>query len=192
MVSIEQKIDEIACESARMAMRTWDAREVVDSVDSPIEKLFALALWSRSSWTKELVFHPRYHPDNSLEDLECHIDDGDCMMHAAAQVQVGEYRVDFAIVRHRSRGVRPIVVVVECDGHEFHEKTKEQARRDKRRDRKLTLAGCHVLRFSGSELWADAGRCAGESLQVVRKIVRDDVDLRVGKLSVTVDSDWPF
>ena len=58
----------------------------------------------------------------------------------------GEYRVDFLL---RYRVVLPkfedgILVrdvesdkqmIVECDGHDFHERTKEQASRDKERDR---------------------------------------------------------
>ncbi|MGG3012260.1 hypothetical protein ABEO98_22600 [Brevibacillus parabrevis] len=35
---------------------------------------------------------------------------------------------------------------IECDGHEFHEKTKEQAARDKQRDRDLQSMGYRALR----------------------------------------------
>lgn len=41
---------------------------------------------------------------------------------------------------------------IECDGHEFHEKTKEQASKDKRRDRELQKAEVVVLRYSGSDI----------------------------------------
>ena len=47
------------------------------------------------------------------------------------------------------------LIAVECDGHEFHEKTKQQAARDKARDRD---------RFTGSEIWKDPGACADEVL----------------------------
>lgn len=53
-------------------------------------------------------------------------------------------------------------VLVECDGHDFHERTKAQAKRDKQRDRSLKLAGWTVLRFAGSEIYADPLTCAGE------------------------------
>ncbi len=46
-------------------------------------------------------------------------------------------------------------IVIEVDGHEFHERTKEQAQRDKSRDRALTGAGYRVLRFTGSEVFRD-------------------------------------
>ena len=43
-------------------------------------------------------------------------------------------------------------IVVELDGHDFHEKTKEQAQKDKDRDRSLTRAGYKIMRFTGSEI----------------------------------------
>lgn len=75
------------------------------------------------------------------------------------------YRVDFlvrAIYKNKTYNM-----VVECDGHNFHEKTKEQAARDKKRDRHLTLAGYIIIRFTGSEVWNNPGKCAQEALRVI-------------------------
>src|SRR5262245_20625294 len=49
------------------------------------------------------------------------------------QVQIGSCRVDLLV--SASFGSKCIKIVIECDGHEFHERTKMQASRDKRRDR---------------------------------------------------------
>lgn len=71
------------------------------------------------------------------------------------------YRLDFGIV---VRGVDKSVrgrIAVECDGHDFHERTKEQAKRDRKRDRDLQAAGWRVLRFTGSEIYQDSRACAG-------------------------------
>lgn len=51
-------------------------------------------------------------------------------------------------------------LVVECDGHDFHERTKEQAARDRAKDRALTLKGKDNFRFTGSEIWRDPWDCA--------------------------------
>lgn len=51
-------------------------------------------------------------------------------------------------------------VIVECDGHEFHERTKEQAAKDRARDRASVMGGYDVFRFTGSELWRDPMGCA--------------------------------
>ena len=45
------------------------------------------------------------------------------------QVSFGPYRVDFALFDQR--GASPSVTIVECDGHDYHERTKEQAQRDR-------------------------------------------------------------
>jgi hypothetical protein len=46
--------------------------------------------------------------------------------------------------------------IIEADGHDFHEKTKEQAKRDKIRDRHLIQEGYTILHFTGSEIWNDS------------------------------------
>lgn len=79
------------------------------------------------------------------------------------QALVGGYRVDFLITWRSAAGVQ--FVVVECDGHEFHERTKEQAARDRSRDRKIQAVGVPVLRFTGSEIWARANGCAKEVVE---------------------------
>jgi very-short-patch-repair endonuclease len=76
------------------------------------------------------------------------------------QFKVGVYRADFAIQRSSRYGAKLSPrVLVECDGHDFHERTKEQAQRDKARDRELQAVGYYVLRFTGSEIWNDAAGC---------------------------------
>ena len=64
------------------------------------------------------------------------------------QVEIGNYRVDF-LVHHWDSDTW---IVVECDGHDFHEKTKEQAAYDKERDRYFTVNGYIVLRYTGSQI----------------------------------------
>lgn len=85
------------------------------------------------------------------------------------QVTFGPYRVDFLIGSLWSEpdetDKRENWIVVECDGHEFHDKTKEQAQRDKARDRFLVASGVKVMRFTGAEIWRDPTRCALEVLR---------------------------
>jgi len=77
------------------------------------------------------------------------------------QFGIDAYRVDFcAAYLNQENTVSG--VAVECDGHEFHEKTKEQARRDKSRDRDLLSKGFPVMRYTGSEIWENPLICAEE------------------------------
>jgi very-short-patch-repair endonuclease len=77
-----------------------------------------------------------------------------------------DYRPDFAFIGDRLR------LFVECDGHDFHEKTKAQAARDKRRDRAFVMAGWTVLHFTGSEIWKNARSCAIQTFEVVESLLR--------------------
>lgn len=53
-------------------------------------------------------------------------------------------------------------IIVELDGHDFHERTPEQAQSDKSRDRELQALGWLVLRFTGREVLQDPDHCLGE------------------------------
>lgn len=75
-------------------------------------------------------------------------------MNLKRQMQIANYFADIYIEYYSSRE-EWIKIVIECDGHDFHEKTKEQAARDKRRDREMTLSGYKVLRYTGSEIVSD-------------------------------------
>lgn len=95
------------------------------------------------------------------------------------QARVGEYRVDYLIAAKASTSTKIYRVIVECDGHEFHEKTKEQAARDKKRDRTLTNSGFTVFRFTGSEIFRDPQKCADEVAEFLNNRALIDVpDLR--------------
>lgn len=68
------------------------------------------------------------------------------------QAPFGRYRADFMLWMSFS-GEPAHVLCIECDGHNYHERTKEQAAHDRKRDREMTTAGIEVMRFTGSELY---------------------------------------
>lgn len=76
------------------------------------------------------------------------------------------YRVDFAIFTRVEDAV--ISVAIEVDGHEFHQRTKQQVERDYRRDRDLHRMGWIVLRFSGTEIHRNAIACALEAVDTIK------------------------
>ena len=86
------------------------------------------------------------------------------------QVAIGNYRVDF-VVEFLSQG-EWFRAVIECDGHDFHEKTKEQAEHDKQRDRFLQGQGYRVLRFTGREIWRDPVKCRREVIEILMEDAR--------------------
>jgi very-short-patch-repair endonuclease len=82
------------------------------------------------------------------------------------QVKIGTYSADM-VVEWSLLDQDPITYrsVIECDGHDFHERTKEQARHDRRRDRTIQEFGLPVLRFTGSEIHADAAACGRQVMK---------------------------
>lgn len=89
------------------------------------------------------------------------------------QFRVARHRIDFLVeyqgwMRKPGTAERELVkesLLVECDGHDFHERTKEQAARDRARDRELQSAGYMVFRFTGAEIWRDPVGCAVQTLE---------------------------
>lgn len=87
------------------------------------------------------------------------------------QSPLGRYRADFLVGLGANSQWRKIVV--ECDGHNYHERTKEQAAHDRGRDRFLTLNGYKVMRFTGSEIHKDAAACARQVEELALQLARE-------------------
>ncbi len=66
--------------------------------------------------------------------------------------------------------LRPKAIVVEIDGHEFHERTQEQARRDRSRDRFLTASRTPFLRYTGREINANPANAVDEVWRFLKKL----------------------
>lgn len=75
-------------------------------------------------------------------------------------------RADFAITVTGA-----LDLYIEIDGHAFHERTKEQAARDRRKDRARLIAGAPTVRFTGSEVFHDPAGCARESLDALDAVL---------------------
>lgn len=136
-----------------------------NKLESPIEYAVLLALlWYASTdmaWT--ITFEER-----------CDRWPGAGLLSIQPQADLGDYRVDFLLTiqrydirttRYKQESLKlySVPLIIECDGHEYHEKTKEQARRDKERDRTLQSLGFPVFRFTGSEIWSNSLRCAEQA-----------------------------
>lgn len=80
------------------------------------------------------------------------------------QAVIGWYRVDFLFGVPGPDG-KEKRLVVEVDGHDFHERTKEQAAKDKARDRYMVDEGIEVRRYTGSEVWANPFGVAEEIIK---------------------------
>jgi len=148
--------------------------------DSPIEHLFyaALVTMARRGLTSISEVVP-VRPDYPLERARYGTRMGghpQTTAFAEGQVQIAGWRVDFLIhypefsLGFDENGDPGLArLIVECDGHDFHERTKEQAARDRARDRLAQYEGLPVLRFTGSEIWNDPMAVAEEVLAFMER-----------------------
>lgn len=120
--------------------------------ESPIEQLLSLAL-------EELNIKNIYKFNPFIDVVEIE-------KQKEIQCENKKYRVDFFIpVIYKNQENK--CFVIECDGHEFHQKTKEQVERDNTRMRNLQKEGYEVVRFSGTEIWHRPYKCANEVLNII-------------------------
>lgn len=130
-------------------------------MESPIEDMFWIACWLLVK-----VRHQHWNPSPEMTDAGSVLwPDG---IYVRPQSKIEKYRVDFLICQE---GFGPpehlLPVIVELDGHDFHDKDKRQRSYEKARDRALVRAGYRVLHFTGSDVVKDPFACAFEALEMV-------------------------
>lgn len=150
-----------------LLIREYHGRQLKSGV-SPIEALFEITLvfgmhltvTSRMNPHAVVTVHDSEPPAGPLGVREIAL---------VRQCRVLDWPVDFLLVTGAPDGSQHRAVV-ECDGHEFHERTKEQAERDRSRDRRLQSEGIRVFRFTGSELHRNAPLRVFEVVQWARRV----------------------
>jgi len=133
---------------------------------SPIEELFACALWSHGACQNVTA-----HGGDSSSIYKTSAED-QFLLTIRLQAPVGQYSADFLLELGRLGGPIEARIVVEVDGHDFHQRTKQQAAHDKKRDRFFAATGLTVLRFTGSEVTRDAKACASEAMVLLGRMMR--------------------
>jgi very-short-patch-repair endonuclease len=151
--------------------------------ESPIEKAMLSALMVAGYESAEAV-RVRYVDKQGFEH-----DDGDeeSFSNLVIEIQkpIGKYKADF-VLTYREHGPDferatnakdgseipgsawyTNELILECDGHDFHDRTKEQASHDRKRDRALQDLGFQVFRYTGSDIWKNVFACAREALKSV-------------------------
>ena len=121
-------------------MREWMVERFGGKCDSPMESLF---------WAAWQLMKPHAYGA------------GGVVLDEKRQAPIGKYRADFLFSLKDEKGVSQRLVI-EIDGHDFHERTKQQAAHDKARDRYMTGESYHVMRFTGSEVYANPFKCVNE------------------------------
>lgn len=138
---------------------------------SPIEDSFLSSLLevAPTLGARVYLFHsyrsmdepPDPHPDDQIIEAE---GAQKFEMIVFRQARMHGYKLDFLV------SIKAMIVValdVECDGHEWHERTQQQAAYDRARDRDLLKHGIQTIRYTGSEIHRDSNHCAVDAMQVL-------------------------
>ena len=130
------------------AMGTWGQYDcfLTRDCESPIEEIFSIAF--------DYVGEKLKTPYNLESQKEISTSNGKT------------YRADFYY--ECKCGYR---LIIECDGHDFHEKTKEQVAKNNERDFDLKKDGYDIIHFSGSQIYREPLKCAYDAvLYITSKI----------------------
>lgn len=170
-----EKIIAAAVEAVDLEIREIGAN-FAQGYESPIEHVFGTALWAHYKYILRssdgiFVTWPAEQFEERCEVLEnAKLEPYfEYPVYITSQFNIENMRVDFCLAHKNWRTGKVFRVVVECDGHNFHERTKEQAAKDRKRDRVLQEMGFNVFRFTGSELWRDPMGCAEQVAQFLSK-----------------------
>ncbi len=107
---------------------------------------------------------------NYMEESDIHEHNGKIYAIGTAlepQHEIGPYVVDFLAYHRENHNDRTTECIVECDSQEWHERTEEQRRYEKQRDRFLTTKGYKILHFTGKEIKDHPYHVAAEILSIL-------------------------
>lgn len=152
-----------ATEHLEIWMGVLETQGTLDVCESPIERAFLAAFEMHC-----LLHKATPHIGMPSDEIIARSRETKCLeMFIVPQWKVGSYRADFLLGMAGAGTHRQTSIIVECDGHQWHEKTREQARRDKERERALNLEVAKVIRFTGSEIHNRPLACFEEALSAL-------------------------
>lgn len=143
--------------------------ETVECIKSPIEQIFFIAFLS--------VLHQKSTRESLGIDIIplCQYEesiDGYNYVHDFAF----EFSVDGLIGKFMPDDCTFMSsVTVECDGHDYHNKTKRQVSNGNKRSNAMQQSGLTVIRFSGSDIFKYPYQCAEEAYCVIIKKYKRDL-----------------
>lgn len=131
------------------------------TIESPIEQMVICGLMAVSAHS-QFMFFAEY--DSKLcKDLHfSHRPIGAVFCYP--QMSISKYRADFVI--HAVTGEKDCPLVLELDGHQWHERSEQDRRKEKRRDRYMQSLGFRLARYTGSEAYGDPFEVAREALDL--------------------------
>lgn len=133
-----------------------------ESIKSPIEKIFltAFEIYCNCEDKEQLYLFPQkeIECENHKYIIDFEFDSDDYLTKLLLKDEIVNKNFKLAI---------------ECDGYEFHQKTKEQVQHDNEREYELKMAGYEVLRFSGTQIYNNPLKCAEDTYNYIMKRIKE-------------------
>ena len=140
----------------------------VNECQSPIEQELLLAMIRESlSHSSAVAIGGSI---SIITEVHHNIADVGLHIYIIPQYKTGPYIADFMVECFRGSmwdTAKKSSLLIECDGHDFHEKTKKQVVHGKKRDRYFTKHGYKFMHFSGSEIFNNSDGCAKQIIELV-------------------------
>lgn len=168
---LREQVADLASSKVMMAYENWSI-----GMESPIERLLFIGMYTlveMDDWDfapllrVEIIDGDTSSPHPQV--LARIAQQGTMLVHL--QHRLLDWKADFVL---SCPSISSKKIIVECDGHEFHERTKEQAARDRARDRASQDAGHMMLRYTGSEIYRDPIGCARSAVKALAKAIYFD------------------
>lgn len=147
-------------ESESFSIDTWNEFHDL-GINSPIEQLFYTAF--------KCVAKTNFYPP-----LELISSDTLYGMGIQPQFHIGKFRVDFLASYHISKD-KFFEAVVECDSQQFHDRSEQERRYEKQRDRFVQAQGFRTFHFTGKEIKDNPYKCAAEVIAYLTKSKIEDI-----------------
>lgn len=132
-----------------------------EPIASPIEQLFLIAVHAQ-------CFAEYTDVNAGPESRTDGVDGPGRGIQIRSQWKVDKYRADFFMWQE---GLAPAdvypPVIVELDGHDFHDRNKQQRSYEKARDRHFIKKGYRVVHYTGSDVVKDPNKVAFEVLEML-------------------------
>jgi very-short-patch-repair endonuclease len=145
-LDVKQRLDWYKQRAASRYERSVKGDMNVHSIQSPIEQIFLM------EW-RFLEVDARYgvtlRPQHELT------------------LEGRTLRIDFVVDFRDGKKI-----AIELDGHDFHERTKAQAEKDRARERTIVRHGYIIQRFTGSEIARNPRKCVDEVIDLITQTER--------------------
>lgn len=134
-----------------------------ESIKSPIEQIFITAFdfYCRFENKKRIYLFPQ--KEVVFKDKKYFLD---------FEFEADDY-LSYLVFENKIKN-KNFKLAIECDGYEFHQKTKEQVQYDNEREYDLKMAGYEVLRFSGTQIYNNPLKCAEDTYNYIIKRVEGE------------------